>query len=64
LTTAELAAHSHTIPSNDTDAAQNKADIASNTGDAGSLTSNATGGSTAHNNMQPFITVYMWQRTA
>ena len=27
-------------------------------------TSTATGGSQAHNNLQPYITVYMWRRTA
>ena len=29
-----------------------------------SLNINSTGGSNAHNNLQPYITVYMWKRTA
>lgn len=38
------------------------------TGNAGShnhsITVNSTGGSQPHNNMQPYLAVYMWQRTA
>ena len=27
-------------------------------------TNNATGGGASHNNMQPYLSVYMWRRTA
>jgi microcystin-dependent protein len=29
-----------------------------------SVTVNATGGGAAHSNMQPYLSVYMWKRTA
>lgn len=33
-------------------------------GSVGTQYTNATGGSEAHNNMPPYLAVYMWQRTA
>ena len=32
--------------------------------DARTYTSTSTGGSSAHNNMPPYLVVYMWKRTA
>jgi hypothetical protein len=33
-------------------------------GEAPITVTGSTGGSTAHNNLQPYIVVYMWKRTA
>lgn len=38
--------------------------LQSTSGGSAVLTTAATGGSQAHNNLQPYITVYMWRRTA
>jgi hypothetical protein len=64
LTVDELPSHSHTTPIRDTSQGVGGG---SGTGTPGSLTtrtSSAVGGGTAHNNLQPYISVYMWNRTA
>lgn len=42
--------------------------VSGKTGDAGghghSITINTTGSNTAHNNIQPYLAVYYWKRTA
>jgi hypothetical protein len=62
LTTSEMPAHTHT----------QTIENASGTGSSGSgdgsssfssVASSSTGGGTAHNNVQPYIVVYMWKRT-
>lgn len=40
------------------------ASIGSGGGHNHSFTTNASGGSQAHNNMQPYVTVYYWEKTA
>ena len=72
LTANEMPAHSHAIYSG-------YGDIVSNVSDAyryqtwgssdrgwktGNLGTNSIGGGTAHNNMPPYLVVYMWKRTA
>ena len=71
LTVEEMPSHSHPIqrynPSGTGfDATQRKLAAAPNngTGVAGGVDTNPVGGNIAHNNLQPFMTVYMWKRTA
>lgn len=61
LTTAEIPAHTHTIPF----IAGNGANFAGgNVVDTAGGTTGSTGGGGSHNNLQPYITVYFWKRTA
>ena len=64
LTVAEIPSHTHAFT-----AMQDTTDSVTRTGggDLGSPTSSTTagtGGGSAHNIMQPYVTVYMWKRTA
>ena len=71
LSTNEIPSHSHTIrsgwsensPGNDAYRYQfwGKNDLSWK---GGNLGTGSTGGGGAHNNLQPYITVYMWRRTA
>jgi len=65
LTEDEIPAHNHTINNmnarNVYDRDQGGGGYDPNT--AGSITTEATGGGLAHNNIQPYIAVHMWTRT-
>ena len=65
LTTAEMPAHTHSYDKQVTSTdALSIHDITRTTGGNTGATTGSTGGGTAHNNLQPYITVYMWKRTA
>ena len=71
LSTNEIPSHSHTIRSGWSDSSPSsdayryqfwgKNDLGWK---GGNLGTGSTGGGGAHNNLQPYITVYMWRRTA
>lgn len=66
LTTAEIPAHNHNMPQRNTSAGTGTRNVqAATTG--GTTADNPTaseGGGGAHNNLQPYIVKYVWQRTA
>lgn len=65
LTTAEMPAHTHTltVPANGTAGGNANFFAGNNTGTFSPTTSSAGSGG-AHNNLQPYIVAYMWERTA
>ena len=66
LTVAELPSHTHqtTLRGNGEDETQNFPSASDNSDPSRTMTSGATGGGNAHTIVQPYITAYMWRRTA
>ena len=68
LTIAELPSHTHetTLRGNGEDETQNFPSASDNSDPSRTMTSGATGGGNAHTHdiVQPYITAYMWRRTA
>lgn len=68
LTTTEMPAHTHNLKHDTYGTFANSVNVPIAKTDsiegAAQITTLSTGGDGAHNNLQPYIVVYMWQRTA
>ena len=69
IATNELPAHTHGIPTQAADAVDSHWDLTAVSGSfsgtvGANIASTSTGSGAAHNNLQPYIVVYMWKRTA
>ena len=67
LTVAEMPSHTHSFDYNNsgTSSSGNKVDCYQNAGTSTTtLYTSYTGGGGAHENMPPYLAVYMWRRTA
>ena len=64
LTTAEIPSHTHSISNFEDPTGTGSTGSANGASSFSTVNTNATGGGSAHNNIQPSIVVYMWKRTA
>jgi hypothetical protein len=64
LSTAEMPSHSHFIGGAANYVTGSPFAEAANSGNSNTFSSQSAGGGGAHNNLQPYIVAYMWQRTA
>jgi len=64
MSATELLAHAHTSPANNSGGSSSGTVVQGSSVNNSAATTNSTGGNAAMNTMQPFITVYMWNRTA
>jgi len=63
LSVNEIPAHTHTYTKHTGNSNLSIHDIAHTVTNHASANTGSTGGGAAHNNIQPYITVYMWKRT-
>ncbi len=64
LTTPEMPAHTHTMGVSANEGVTNNYAAAATVSADATATTDSTGGGGAHNNLQPYIVKYVWQRTA
>ena len=64
LTVAEMPSHTHTGKSEYGTVGSGNTIYASTYASSNIYTTNASGGNGAHNNMPPYLVVYVWKRTA
>jgi len=64
LSVDEIPSHTHGISNFENPAGTGSTGSANGASSFSTVNTTATGGGTAHNNLQPYVVVYMWKRTA